>query len=598
MRRYIQLLFILCTGFAVSGKTVKQVLGDAYLCSTDSCAYRNFELAFNQIENDTHAALYDYFKFFYAIKVDQLDSADIFYATSQPQMARLKNWYLYFNSLDAKVNTLHDRGMYDEAVLVLKEGIKTAEAHNEEIEKVLLQIRLSYTYHDMGLYENGIVYGKRAKKYLDTTQHTSQLINAINAIAICFDDWGKPDSALHYHYLNVEIGLEKTSQWGASSTYNNIGNTYLKLNNYDSAEKYLKISLAVAKKAENVNQLATVLNNLGMISMKKENMEQAKFYLDSALYYAELDEFAPLEKRRDVYLSLTDFFEKMGNMAGAFKYQRLYYQYRDSMQNVKQVERLKNLEIAAAESKRSQEKAEAQLKIKNRNLWLVITAFVVFLLLAVLRQLYLKRKQEEQEALLRLQTERLRISRDLHDNIGAELTYISSVIDQKSYATKDPEKKAEYVQLSNSSRLAMSQLRETIWAIKTEEITLEKLMLKISDLSQKYTSGLGIKVDVKSSGINPVLKPARVINVFRICQEATNNAVKYSNCDTITIDANAEDDQLVICIADDGQGFDLHTIKEGYGLKNMRERAEELGGTLEIKSGPKTGTQLTLSIPI
>jgi signal transduction histidine kinase len=67
-----------------------------------------------------------------------------------------------------------------------------------------------------------------------------------------------------------------------------------------------------------------------------------------------------------------------------------------------------------------------------------------------------------QEGQLKLQEERLRISRDLHDNIGAELSYISSLIDQKTYGLADEKLKMEFEQLSNSSRSAMSQLRETI----------------------------------------------------------------------------------------------------------------------------------------
>jgi signal transduction histidine kinase len=591
------ILLILMTSMAHAAQ-IKEVLTDAFLCPTDTCAIRKFDEAQELIKNDTHEALYDYFLYFYLVKINELDSADQYYEISQPQLAELQNWRLYFNSIDAKVNTLHDRGYYDEAVLVLQRGIEKATELQELYERALLHTKLCYTYHDMGLYENGVKAGKMAMVHLDTSSHGMQLLNAINAIAICFDDWGKPDSALYYHYMNLEIGLDKTDEWGASSTYNNLGNTYLKMNQFDSAQKYLRKSLELAIKLKNVSQLATVFNNLGTISMKNGDYEQARAEFDSALYYSEIDVFAPLEKKRDVYYSLSKLFENTGDMASAFKYQKLYYQYRDSMANVQQVERLKNLEIQAAESKRLQEKAEAELKLKNKNLWLVISAFLVILLLGLLRQVYLKRKQTEQEAKLKLQEERLRISRDLHDNIGAELTYISSIIDQKSYETKDPEKRVEYEQLSNSSRQAMSQLRETIWAIKTEEITLEKLVLKINDLSQKYTSGLGLNVQVKYSGDNPILKPAKVINLFRICQEGLNNAVKYAKGQNIIIEANAEDGQLEVQIQDDGNGFHLQEVTLGYGLKNMKERAEELGGDFSLNSQVGKGTKIIVRMPV
>lgn len=588
-------VFILSTG--VYAQTYKDELTKAYFCETDSCAKAQFALAQKLNVNDTTQAWYDYFKFWYFSKNNLYDSTDYYYPYSQKEMAGIQDWRLYFNSLDQYVNTLQDRGKYDKAATTLKEGITLAQKLRRPYNEALIRTKYSSNYHDMGLYKEGIDQGKTAKQLLDTTTtYYEALLDAINMIAINFDDWNMPDSALYYHFLNVQIGLEKTSISSAASTYNNIGNTFLKISKLDSAEKYLKKSLLLAKQSRASSTLATVLTNLGSISLRNNILNAAKDYLDSALYFAENDMAAPLEKRRDVYHTLYKYYAKTGDMGNAFQYQSKYIAYRDSMHNLEQIEKLKDLEMQATTAQKDKEIAEAELVVKNRNLWILAIGALLLLTMGIARQLYLKRLQASQQAQLKLQEERLRISRDLHDNIGAELTYISSVIDQKTFGMKDPEERREYERLSDSSRSAMAQLRETIWAIKTEEITVEKFANKLNELSRKYSEGLGVKLSVAQSGENYMLPPAKVINLFRVCQEGINNAIKYSGCSEIRIELNAEGDQLNMSIVDNGKGFDMAATKTGYGLQNMQERIEEIGGKYSLHTRVDKGTEIKVTI--
>lgn len=598
MRLLLPLVTFVCMA-SVHGQTYKHYLRDAYFCETDSCADALFTKAKSLPQDDTSRAWYDYFKFFYHVKLEQYDSADYYYELSQPQMAALEDWRLYFNSLDARANTLEDRGLFTQSIAELEEGIAKTISLGEIDQTALLYPRLSYSYHDIGLYSEGVAAGKEAKQYFDTTTvHTRALMNSINAIAINFDDWGKYDSALYYHYLNLEIGLDNTSKGSGASTLNNIGNTYMKMGKLDSAKKYFAASLVISNEIGYASTLATVLTNLADINLKQNNLPKAKFYLDSAIFYAEQDVAAPLEKRRDAYAIASKYYEQIGDMKNAFSFQKSYYTYRDSMHNLEQIEEIKSLQLQAAQAENDKKLAQADSEIKTRNLWILGISGLLIVAVLLLRQFYLKRQRTAQEAKLKLQEERIRISRDLHDNIGAELTYISSVIDQKTYGLKNPTEKKEYERLSDSSRNAMAQLRETIWAIKTDNITVEKFASKLNELSQKYSQGLGIKVKIRNSGENYLLPPAKVINLFRVCQEAVNNAIKYSGGDEIVIDMNAENNKVHLTITDDGSGFYLDKVQMGYGLQNMRERIEEIGGEFDIESKLGGGTQISLSLEI
>ncbi len=588
-------LFVALLMFFVSsmqGQSFREILAKAYFCETDSCADVYFKQARELFSEEGDQAWFDYFKFFYNVKRERFDSADYYYDLSQPGMLRLENWKLYYNSLDAKVNTLKDRSLHDEAVVLLTEGIELAMAKGLNYYQALSHIKLSYGYHDLSLYQEGIEQGKIAKKLLDTTEtYKKDLLNAINAIAINYDDAEQADSALYFHYLVIKIGLENTDDWSASATLNNIGNTYLKMAELDSAQKYLEQSLSLAQKAKRTNTLSTVYNNLAEIHLRKREYKEAKRVLDSAQYYAENDALAPLEKRRDVYENLYKYYQAIGKMADAFHYQSLFIRYRDSMQDIDQIEAIQALQLKKARAVKDRELAEAELEVQKRNVGILAISSLLALSLAFLRQFYLKRQKVAQEAQLKLQEERLRISRDLHDNIGAELSYISSLIDQKTYGLSDQKLKEEYEQLSNSSRSALSQLRETIWAIRPGEVRLENFVDRLKELGFKYAKALPLEVVVDFKGENHLLKPAQIITLFRICQEAINNALKHSEAKLIRIDIIGMPRKLEIVITDKGKGFLVDEVARGYGLDNMAERVKELGGEMDLKSVVGSGTK-------
>ncbi len=590
---------LLFSSQTLGSQTFKETLAKAYFCETDTCANAYFSEAKAMFGEEGDQAWYDYFKFFYSVKLERYDSADYYYTLSQPGMLKLENWKLYFNSLDAKVNTLRDRALHDEAVALLSDGIDLAAQKGLAYYKAILHIKLSYGYHDLSLYREGIKQGNIAKALLDTTQvYKKDLLSALNAIAINYDDANLLDSALYFHYLVLSIGLENTDDWSASSTLNNLGNSYLKMAQLDSARKYLEQSLVLAKKAKRSNTLSAVYNNLGEIHLRKQEFKRAKVALDSALFYAERDELAPLEKKRDVYGNLFQYFQQVGDMEKAFQYQSLFIRYRDSMQDLDQIEAIKALQLKKATAIKDRELAESELALQKRNIGILAISSLLVLSLTFLRQFYLKRQKVAQDAQLKMQEERLRISRDLHDNIGAELSYISSFIDQKTFGLTDESLKLDLEQLSNSSRSAMRQLRETIWAIRPAEIRMENFVDRLKELGYKYSESLNLKVKVNFSGENHLLKPAQIINLFRICQEALNNALKHSEATFISIDLKTDNAVLWIRIVDNGKGFSPEVVARGYGLNNMAARVKELKGTMDLQSKSKGGTTLKFSIPL
>ena len=241
-----------------------------------------------------------------------------------------------------------------------------------------------------------------------------------------------------------------------------------------------------------------------------------------------------------------------------------------------------------------------------RTAWFTVAVGVIALILLVTiisfynRQKY-SRQLRELETQHSIQQERERISRELHDNIGAQLSFISSTIDWITDPAVQMGKDEEAQRLNavnDTARHVINDLRETIWALKKEHIQADELADKIKLLvqSQKALQPQLETNIIEKIAVNTRFSPTEALNVFRICQEAVMNCIKHAMAQKlcITIECNTGDDFL-ITIADNGKGFTKQTAYcNHYGLENMEHRATELGATLTINTAPGQGTVVTL----
>jgi signal transduction histidine kinase len=242
--------------------------------------------------------------------------------------------------------------------------------------------------------------------------------------------------------------------------------------------------------------------------------------------------------------------------------------------------------------------------------WFIFGEIIIGLaLLIFIIRYYSQRKLRIQlrgiEIQQKVQFERERISRDLHDNVGAHLTYIIQSLDNISYRTvKNPgEKSTEKIDsLGEFARGTMQQLRETIWAINKEEISAMALKDKIQEHLNRLAAAVGtINFSVVTEDeINAILKPSQAIHIFRLVQEALNNAVKHSGAKSIVVRLSLQKNKLlIVTIRDDGKGFKAGEVFEGhYGMENMKSRVKEMGGNLLIESEPLKGTEIKLEVPV
>jgi signal transduction histidine kinase len=206
---------------------------------------------------------------------------------------------------------------------------------------------------------------------------------------------------------------------------------------------------------------------------------------------------------------------------------------------------------------------------------------------------------EQQNA---VEKERLRISKDMHDDLGASLTRISILSEMAKKQQDDPVKSQQIIeQISGISGGVVDDMSEIIWAMNPRNDTLDSFTSYIRQYASSYLESAGIEGRFAFPGKVPVQPMSSEFrrNLFLTVKEALHNVVKHADAANVTMRLVIEGHLLRIVIVDDGKGFSVETIQGwGNGLINMRKRIEEHEGRFQISSGEGKGTTVEISVKL
>jgi len=200
-----------------------------------------------------------------------------------------------------------------------------------------------------------------------------------------------------------------------------------------------------------------------------------------------------------------------------------------------------------------------------------------------------------------LNTERLRISRDIHDNVGSRLTEIILLSElARRNQTKPSELEMHVGRLSNVAREVVRDLDEIVWAVNPKNDFLDNLADYIFEYVENFLgmTSIRFRVDVAEDVPHHPLSSGARHTLFLVVYAALNNEVKHSAATEVWVRAKTENRDLTFEIEDNGKGFEQQLDGLGNGLGNMEKRVKEVGGRLEIESFPTNGTRIKISVPL
>ncbi len=244
--------------------------------------------------------------------------------------------------------------------------------------------------------------------------------------------------------------------------------------------------------------------------------------------------------------------------------------------------------------------------------WFLILSAILFLMFLItgiwmLSRYRLKRRLQALQVKQRLHNERERISRELHDHVGAKLTNIVTGLEIAQLYTKQGARDTavERIHLIEShARSTIRDLRETIWSLKYNASSLSMLVNQIQAfIHEQMPFQNGVKIRCHYNEQHDIrLSPMQALNLFRITQESVMNALKHASPSCISVNVETPSvNTISICVRDDGRGFDVEAEcgdGNGFGLKTIQQRAQKIGARLHFRSESENGTEVFVRLSI
>ena len=198
--------------------------------------------------------------------------------------------------------------------------------------------------------------------------------------------------------------------------------------------------------------------------------------------------------------------------------------------------------------------------------------------------------------LLEIERLRNRIAGDLHDDLSSELSGIALAMEVVQQGDVNAGQQRRLAQVRERSLAMLDRLRDIVWCVNPEHDNQDALIRHLRSVAETLLAGHRYRwtAEATPGGIIPLAMRRHLLLIFK---ESLHNAVRHAEASRIDIRISDQDGVLTLDVVDDGRGFDSATINHGFGLANMRRRAEALGANLRVTSRPGQGTAVSLKVP-
>ncbi len=547
-----------------------------------------------------------------------------------------------FAAADTFMNTDH----YDSAQIWLNRIHEKLSYRKPSRFSYFLTVRQAEVYYYNNLHQLGLQEAQRALTLAEQLADPILQADALNFCGLFFTNMGRTEQGIRCFKKGIAFSRQPPYPAGYPELsnphhlYGNLAEAFEKAGAHDSARVYAQISLQKAATIRNLRGMSAACLNLGIIFQHKNEPDSSRSYFQQALQYARqgrdfdielnalgglarcdfdkghreepvtmlLNGFALLEKHPQLnnFYALNfleqarEIFKADGQteaLATALEmksdiqtrmHQKNNRQYRLLLlAGLRNETRIMELEIAEALHEKS---------LATTRLYILVLVFLLLAAAFFVYRYYVLQK-------LKLAGIRNKISQDLHDEVGATLSGIALY----SYITREQNKRAAYGEADESLGIIeknatgmVKKLSDIVWAVNPAHDSFASFMQRMEEYALEHCRARGIEcVFVRQDRLGSLSLPMEQRkNIYLICKEALNNAIKYSGCTRLEVRAEVRDRQLEIRILDNGRGFDPEAAASGNGIGNMQSRAREMKARLEIKSAAGKGTEVCLRCKI
>jgi len=401
-----------------------------------------------------------------------------------------------------------------------------------------------------------------------------------------------------------------------SMAHNNLAIVQKALGRYAEAAVHYKVALSIAQKNHDRYMVSATYNNMGNLEILAGKPRVGLDYCSRAWQEAKL--MGAKEIEVEALDGIATAYEKMGELRKALEFRKKYEQVKSEFVNTERSEQLAEMSVKyesekkAADIRLLQQKRqldalalrERDNRIDNqRRVIAFVLAGMVLLALAIISILYMQRIRQRllKERTIREteEAERMRMAKDIHDDLGsglAKINFLSEVIVRETAGNENARLSATSVR-DTAVRL-VENMRDLIWALNPENATFDHLLSRIREYATDYLDAFDIDVSYRFDAVPStlILKRESYHHVLMVVKEALNNLARHSAGTAAELALTVLPGEIILSVNDNGKGMEPETVRKGNGLANMRKRIEAIGGRMEIEA--TKGTRLSFHIPI
>ncbi|MEP7232818.1 MAG: tetratricopeptide repeat protein [Ginsengibacter sp.] len=480
-----------------------------------------------------------------------------------------------------------------------------ADSLSEKINSVPLltdvKRQLAIVYRELGDNEKAAGYFKEALDGFAKLDDYIKYINTGVSLSILYRNINQPDSSLAILEKCAAIAKEKsTTPYQLAMIAEHTGETYFIMNKFNDALTNYTNAYNRFTKLNNSADIAFEEFCVGKTLSKLNRYKEAENYLTKAWLLC--DTLKMINYQVDISYELAGVYEKSGNWQMAYNYLKKFSQLKDTINVTEQLEKTNELKEKFETEKKEHEinllttknkLSETDNKRSRLVQYIFIILFAASLIIGGLLFNRGKIKRKLQEQVLRNH-----LAGDLHDDIGSALSSID-ISSRIALVKKDDAALVEshLQKIREQAKHTMESMSDIVWSISADNDSFENLLTRIREFAVEICEpqDITLQFDVSGQFENLSLTPDKRKNLFLIFKEAINNAAKYSQCTSLVITfKKADRGSFVISLKDDGIGFDLDNFKPGNGVKNMKNRAKQMGADFSVYSTPGKGTTIEL----
>ncbi|PWA07443.1 tetratricopeptide repeat-containing sensor histidine kinase [Flavobacterium psychrotolerans] len=485
------------------------------------------------------------------------------------------------------------------------------------------KLNIAKTYKNIGaLYEEQRDFGNAMQYYVRSFELAKQMKDLLlmadcqNNMGIVYEQQLNYPMALTMYKNAFKIYKSKNDKGKISMVLNNLAIVYKFLKNYPQSIKNYEAALVLSKNLDDKFMIAANQNNLGNVYALTGN------YLKSLELCQLAYKNAKLINAQEIIIEsnsgISTAYEKLNQFAKAIEYRKLYEQEKDAFINTNRSGQLAEIQIKYETKLKEeeikllyQERKIKDLKISEQNLQISrknnqITAFLLLLLGLTIIAYFWKKNQNLKNQLIKEKIiweteeyERLRIAKDIHDDLGAGLSkinFLSEIIYQKTECFPDIRCNSEAVK--ETAQKMIENMRDLIWALNPDNTTLGNSLARIREYSTDYLEdfSIDIKYTIPDNIPQTAIRKESHRELFMVIKEALNNISKHSKATQVFFDVSLTEEYLCITIRDNGVGHEGNG--KGNGLRNMQSRIVKIGGMFNITSKKDEGTEVRILVSL